>query len=183
MGFLAAIPAAIGGLFGSGGAAAAAGTAGAAGAGTTAALGSLAPGFLTGTEAAAGADVAAGALGAGAGAGGMTLGAGLNALSPLLGGLGKVASAGSDLLAKFGDVPLSDVLGDSTIPKDSPLAAVQSGAKLGASLNSLLSGSKSMNLPAPPVLQAQPAATSTPTGMIGGFTPTAKTLADLMFRR
>ena len=221
MGFLAAIPAAIGGLFEGGAAAAggaAAGTAAAAGgvgAGlTTSALGAgaLGAGALTGAEAMTGAAVPAIAgvgAGAGAGAGGLTLGMGLKALSPFLGGLGKVASAGADMLGQFGDVPLSRIFGGETgggvtptpsvspspagtgvpVPKADPLVGMRQAAQFGTTLKSLFGGAgggtpavqlPAMSLPQPP---SPIMAAGSPTAPNIGYTPTAKTIGELMFRR
>ena len=195
MGFLAAIPAAIGGLFGGGAA---------AGLGATTALSGMEA--MTGATVGASALGGAGAAGAGAGLGGLTLGTGLGMLSPLLGSLGKVAASGSDLLKTFGDVPLGDVVGSASVPAASApglgqvgapigdsLAKFKTAAQFGGSLRDLMgSGSDTktlqqtpapMALPQPPPPLVPPPSTSTPLGMGSSYTPTAKTLADVMFRR
>jgi len=142
-------------------------------------------------------------VGAGVGAGGMTLGAGLSTVAPLLGSLGKAAGAGADFLGKLGvDVPLSDVFGKgggsnpppASVPPVSSLAGLKSGVQFGQSLSDLFGGNKVGQLsqpatapltplPAPPnPLPPLPSA-ATPTGGAGGYTPTATTLAQLMYQR
>jgi hypothetical protein len=117
-------------------------------------------------------------------------------LSPFLGSLGKVASSGADLLKNFGDFPLGETVGKTAeaakqpiSPPGNNLAQFKTAAQFGGSLRDLMGGGgggmtapsiPAMSLPQPPnpvVAQpAQPAPGSS-------FTPSAKTLADVMFRR
>lgn len=134
MGFLAAVPAALGSL-GAGMGSAAAGAS--ALAGTTAAKG------IAGATAAG-----AGAAGAGAGLSGVSTtallgssGGFLSSLGSLLGdpstkSLGSTLSAGSKLIETLGDLPL----GAAMPSKASPVESLKKGADLGASLRHLLGG-------------------------------------------
>jgi hypothetical protein len=204
MGFLAAIPAAIGSLFGGGGAAALGAGAGAAGAGAGLSTASLIP--AAAGAAATGAEVGAGALGAAGAAGAtpMTLGSVLGTTAPLLGGLSKTASAGADLLGKFGDISLDKIFGGaaggaspggavmSSPAPSSPMQSLGQGLKLGSSLHDLLGGgggkpqmapAPAMTPPAPTPIQTGPVgAQGTPTGPGGAsYMPTAKLLSQMLF--